>query len=274
MICTARFPGGDPGCGDAVRQPARRLEAWVSDVLGVEDECPDALEPGVLANHAQCVVLSDLCRGGLCEQLARRPRRHVRAGSFVYLQGDDARSVYLLRSGLVKTSVLSPSGAEVTLRVHRSGDIFGELCLCAGERRDQATALEGSEVVEIPLAAFLAQLQCDPSAALDFTRAVCERLAEADEQLRSISLDPVLGRLGRALLRLAAGRGDTPTGSGEITHAITQEELARMIGARREVVSGLLNRLREHGLIRYAPRGPIHVDRGALQAFLRSIERE
>jgi len=211
--------------------------------------------------------VSERFRGALCERLADRPGRPIRAGGFIYFQGDDAGSVFLLRRGLVKTSVHSLDEAEVTLRIHRPNEIFGELCLCAGGRRDQARALESSEVVEIPLPALIAQLERDPQAAHDFTRSICERLGEAYERLRSVSLDPVRARLARALLALSA------SDDGVIPPAITQDELARMIGARREVVSTLLNRLRENGLIRYTRSGPVRVDRAALSDFLRSVER-
>ncbi len=235
---------------------------------------PTGGSAGALANHTECVAVSDRFRGALCERLAGRPSRRIRAGGFVYFQGDDAGSVFLLRSGLVKTSTHSSDETEVTLRIHRSNEIFGELCLCVGGRRDQARALEPSEVVEIPLPALLAQLERDPQAACDFTRSICERLGEAYEQLRSVSLDPVLARLARTLLALSASDEATTPDVGVIPHAITQDELARMIGARREVVSTLLNRLRESGLIRYTRRSPIQVDRSALSEFRRSIERE
>jgi len=44
--------------------------------------------------------------------------------------------------------------------------------------------------------------------------------------------------------------------------------------ARREVVSGLLNRLRERGLIRYSRKGPISVQRDALRSYLDALSRE
>ena len=207
-------------------------------------------------------------------QIANRPGRRVRAGALVYSRGEGARSVYILRSGLVKTALLAPTGESVTVRVHRPGEIFGELCLCADERTDRATALEASEVVELPLPIFLAQLQRDPKAALEFATSVCERLAESYEQLLSTSVDTVLGRLGRTLLALAHAGATAGQDDGAIPRAITQDELAHMIGARREVVSSLLNRLRDAQVIRYDRRLPMHVDRDALERFLRSAERE
>jgi CRP/FNR family transcriptional regulator len=207
----------------------------------------------------------------LCEQLASGPGKTFAAGELLYTMGQPAESVYLVRRGLVKTSVLSPGGQELTLRIYPAGDILGELCVCNGERREQAAALETSEVVEIPLATLLRRIRQDPEAAMQFASVVCEHLAAAHEGLRSLSFDPVSERLARALLELADRLGDTGARGVRIGHYITQEELARLIGARREVVSGLLNRLRTEGMISYTRRGLIEVDREALRAYVDSI---
>jgi CRP-like cAMP-binding protein len=82
-----------------------------------------------------------------------------------------------------------------------------------------------------------------------------------------------MGRLTRTLLDLASGLGE-PTGQGtQISHHITQEELARLISARREVVSSLLNELRNTGFISYTRRGFILVNRQALESLLESISQ-
>jgi CRP-like cAMP-binding protein len=221
--------------------------------------------------HASCLALSRVFRGRLCEQLAGGSGRSLKAGELLYTMGQSAESLYLVRRGLVKTSLVSPGGQQVTLHLYPSGEILGELCVCTGERREQAVALEPSEVVEIPLVTLLRRIRQDPQAALDFTRAVCEHLAAAHEGLRSLSFDPVSERLARALLVLADRLGAAGAQGARIGHYITQEELANMVGARREVVSGLLNRFRTEGMISYTRRGLIEVDRGALQAFIDSI---
>jgi CRP/FNR family transcriptional regulator, cyclic AMP receptor protein len=217
-----------------------------------------------LLDHTECEILSTVFRGKLCDQVASGPTRRIAAGEFLYHAGGDARSTFLLRQGLVKTSVVSPGGQELTLRVYKAGDVIGELCLCTGERREQAVALEASDVIEIPIETFTARLREDPLVALEFATTVCERLADAHERLRSLAVDPVLGRLVRTLLSLAADLGKcTPQGT-LLTHYLAQEELAQLVGARREVVSTMLNRLREKGLLTYTRRGLIRLDRPRL----------
>jgi CRP-like cAMP-binding protein len=233
----------------------------------------ELLLSGLFSAHLRCVALSDVLRGKLCEELGRGPGRRLKSGELLYHMGEAARSIYLMRSGLIKTSLVSPGGHELTLRLHKTGDILGELCLCIGERREQAVALEESGVVEIPLELLLARLQRDSVAALEFARASSARLVETYQRLESLAAEPVVGRLTRALLDLAADLGEPVAHGTEIRHHITQEELGRLISARREVVSSLLNELRKAGLISYTRRGYIVVDCEALHNLLESINQ-
>jgi CRP-like cAMP-binding protein len=196
------------------------------------------------------------------------------AGQSLYWPGEAARSVYFLQSGLVKTTLLSAAGQQLILRIYKPGDVLGELCCCAGERREQAVALEPSDVAEVPVGEFLARLREDPEIMFDFLGAVCTRLAEAYDRLYSQSVEPAMERLARTLLKLAEALGQARPEGLEISHHIKQEELAQMIGTRREVVSGLLNRLREQGLLTYGRRGPIRMDPAALRRYLEDLTRQ
>lgn len=232
----------------------------------------NVLFSGRLSGHPECVAVSDLFRGKLCEELGRRPERRLQAGECLYHMGEPAQSVYLVRGGLIKTSLVSPGGHELTLHLHKPGDMLGELCLCIGERREQAVALEESRVVEIPVDLVIARLRRDPGASLDFVTAASARLLDTYQRLESLSTEPAMGRLTRTLLELASDLGHPAPRGVEIRHHITQEELGRLISARREVVSSLLNELRKTGLISYTRRGFIVVDREALQDLLDSID--
>jgi CRP/FNR family transcriptional regulator, cyclic AMP receptor protein len=228
---------------------------------------------GSLAEHSQCIAVSRVFRGKLCEDMGRSPARRIKSGEFLYHMGEAARSVYLVRDGLIKTSLVSPGGHQLTLRIHKAGDVLGELCLCAGERREQAVALEESLVVEIPAELLITKLRRDAEAALDFATAASALLLQSYERLESLSIEPAMGRLARTLLELAANLGQ-PTPQGiRISHRITQEELGRMISARREVVSSLLNELRKTGFISYTRRGLIIVNRQPLENLLESIDQ-
>lgn len=226
-----------------------------------------------LSDHDGCEALNPSFRGRLCQQLAQLPPRRLEAGQYLYRMGHAGRSLFLVQSGLIKTSTVSAEGEELTLRLHKPGDLLGELCLCDGGRKEDAIALEPSTVSEIAFAALLGRLRQDPDAAVELASAVCDRLADAYQQIESLSWDTVLYRLVRTLLRLASELGEPSETGIRLAHYIRQEELARLVGARREVVSGLLNRLRASGHISYSARGAITVRRAGLQRFLEARSR-
>ena len=246
----------------------RRLELF-SLILQAPVGQPDSM----VSDHSECEALSASFRGKLCQQLADLPPRRLEAGQHLYRVGHPARSLFLVRSGLIKTSSISSAGEELTLRLFKPGDLIGELCLCGGGRREEAIALEPSTVSEIGFTALLARLRADPDAAVELASVVGERLADAYEQIESLSWDTVLYRLVRTLLRLADDLGEPSETGIRLAHYIRQEELARLVGARREVVSGLLNRLRGSGHISYSPRGAITVKAAGLQSFLQARTR-
>ena len=157
------------------------------------------------------------------------------------------------------------------MRLHKPGEVFGELCFCAGKRHEQAVALEPSEVVEIPFDELIGRLRNDAQALFDFLSLVCDRLAEAYDRLQSMSLDLTEERLVRTLLKLADELGQSAPDGLAIGHYIKQQDLAQIVAARREVVSTLLNQLRQRGLVSYHRRGRIRLDRGALQSHLDTI---
>jgi CRP/FNR family transcriptional regulator, cyclic AMP receptor protein len=262
---------GGVSAGSTVSPPT--LDQLVLEVLAVLLTDSTNQSQLTFTEHTQCSVLSDGLRGKLCSRLDRGPGRMVQQGERLYGVGSQAESVYLLQSGVMKTSVPSPRADQLTLRIYTTGEVLGELCLCERLRREEAIALEPSRVVEISLPDLLAELRRDPEAALDLVSSICERLAEAYRRVRSVSIDPVMRRLVEQLLKLTVEVGESSPAGIRLGGYITQEELARLVGASREATSRLLNRLRESGLISYSPRGPITVRPAALQAFLDSITR-
>ncbi len=150
-----------------------------------------------LTDHNYCSVLSRLFRGKVCDQLTSQPGRRFAPGEFVYRMGDRASSVYFLRSGLVKSSVVSEGGKEFVLHLHKPGEIFGELCLCSGEQRQQTMAMEQSEVVQIRFEDLISHLQRNRQAMSDFLISVSQRLSDAlmriECNLNGLVDSPVVG---------------------------------------------------------------------------------
>ena len=226
----------------------------------------------IVADHAQCVALSGVLRGKLCDQLTGdRTAQRLALGNYLYMAADPAKSIYYVCSGLLKTSIVSEDGKELILRMHKPGDIFGELCFCSDRRREQAMAMEDSEVVQIPFDDLISHLQKNRQALTDFMALMSQYLADSYERLPIFFFHRTMERLISTLLKLADELGEPVRGGIKIAHYMKQEELAAMIGAPRQVVSSLLKQLRDLRLVGYARKGPLTINKEALKQYLRSI---
>ena len=154
-----------------------------------------------------------------------------------------------------------------------TGEVFGELCHCTGERREQAVAMEDCEIVELSFDEFVTHLQSNRPAFLLFLSNVAQQLSAAYDQIQTLSFSSTMERLIRTLGRLADEFGEPDGEWIRLTHYFRQDDLAQMIGARREVVSTLLNQLREQGLINYARKDGLLLRRAGLDRFLVSAEK-
>jgi CRP/FNR family cyclic AMP-dependent transcriptional regulator len=218
-------------------------------------------------SHRGCIALTHLFRGKLCESLSSGPGRFIEARKFIYNTGDLAQSIYFLRSGIVRTSIVSETEDELILQVVKPGEIFGELCFCEDRRQEQAVAMERSEIVEIPFDDLISSLQQNRELMLEFIESVSKHLSDAYDQSFQLAVQGTMKRLVNVLSKLAREFGHSTSKGTEIGHYIKQEELAHMIAARREVTSSLLNRLREMGLIEYSRKGRLIIHTEALEKY-------
>ena len=226
----------------------------------------------IATSHVQCVALSNMLRGNLCDQLAgKRAAHYLAPGHYLYLAGEAARSIFYVRSGLLKTSMISEDGKELILRMHTAREILGELCLCDGRRREQAVAVVDSELIEIPLEDLMLEMQRDRQLLAGFMALMGRSLGDSYDNLSSFFFQRTMGRLVQTLIKLGDDMGEPFEDGIRITHHIKQEELAAMIGAPRQVVSSLLNQLRDLRLVNYARKGFLTIDQEALKRYLRSI---
>jgi len=188
----------------------------------------------------------------------------------VYSQGEPADSVFCVRAGTAKATVVTEAGKQAVVAILRPGDFCGEDCL-AGPRPRMATvtALTECVLVRLPAAGVLRALRHDPEFSELFMAHLVERSIRMQEDLVDQLLNSTEKRLARLLLTLADdGREDRPDPT---MPKISQEMLAEMIGTSRTHVNLFMNKFRQLGLIEYDgdPQGGIKVNRSLLNMLLR-----
>jgi CRP/FNR family cyclic AMP-dependent transcriptional regulator len=187
----------------------------------------------------------------------------------VYSQGKAADSVFYVRSGKIKITVVSEEGKEAVVAILQPGSFCGEECLTGHKlRMSTVKALTECGLVRMAKAATMRALHDDQQFSELFTAYLMERNIRVQEDLVDQLLNSTEKRLARLLLILANyGKEDRPE---PIVPKINQETLAEMIGTSRTHVNFFMNKFRQLGLIEYngETRGEIKVNRSLLNLLL------
>ena len=186
-------------------------------------------------------VLSDL-------EVAKR-QIHLASGEIVYHQGEKCAGLFVVCQGRVKLSKMSSQGKTAILQICGPGDLLG-----ASELLSNCVYTATAQVQEESVLAFLPRekfLQMMGRHAVIGLRTSEHLSAECLRAFRDLSLlrmpSSALQKLCRLLLRWASNREDSK--SQEIPMIYTHAELAQLIGASRETVTRLLNKLEDDEVI-------------------------
>jgi len=162
-------------------------------------------------------------------------------------EGDRTDSLYIILAGRVKAFVADTDGKEVVLSTQGAGEYFGEMVLDEGPRSASVMTLEPSKFLVVPKADFKDFLLKNPVFAVRVIEKLIHRVRALTENVKSLALMDVYGRVARLLLELAKEEG----GRLVITERLTQKDIASRVGASREMVSLILKDLTAGGYIRH-----------------------
>ena len=190
-------------------------------------------------------------------------------GDCLFQQGDPADSVLVLLTGKVKMSFTNSAGQETLIRIHLPGSLLGLSALGSrGERELTATALEDITYSSIPRPTFMGFVAADGELGLFLARLLIDRLRSLHNRIGDAPGSTVEQRLAHALIVLSHDQPSPRTKLSELTVALTHEELASVVNARRPTVTEALGRFVKTGYIRVHKRRIVIVDLDALAALL------
>jgi len=211
---------------------------------------------------------------GLCMEDLERveklvyARRRLRRGEALFNAGDEFGSVYAIRSGFFKTSVIDNEGREQVTGFFMGGELLGMDGIGTSRYNGTASALEDSEVCVMPFS-LIEEMSFEVRALQRNLHAVLSR-----EVVRDHGVMMLLGSM-RAEERLAAfllnlskrftRRGYSPS---EFHLRMTREEIGSYLGLKLETVSRLFSKFQEDGLIEVQQKHVRILDAGGLDRLL------
>jgi CRP-like cAMP-binding protein len=182
--------------------------------------------------------------------------RSWQPGHVLFQRGDPGDGLYAIVSGQVRIVLEGANGAEVTVRLLATGDVFGEFSVLDGAPRS-ATAVTNTAVrtLHITAAAFDEWLAAHPAVARHMLAQLAQRVRTTNDQLAEIGLLDVEARIARRLWqRFADISEDRPRSGSRLL--VNQRALASEVGVTRESVN-------KH-LARWKARGVLSLEKGAV----------
>lgn len=174
----------------------------------------------------------------------------VRKGEYVFLRGTFGKVLYIIVDGLIKIEQPTERGKVKTLSLLGPGECFGEMAIITNlPRSASALALEDSTLLMLKREILVSHLQNHPEVPLRIIEVLCQRLTEANEQIKSLTFDSVAARLANHLVSLAEKFGETEGNSWHIRIRLTHQELADLVGSTREIVTRTLKLFGDEGSV-------------------------
>jgi len=206
---------------------------------------PVGYSPVVLRNVPLFSGLDDL----ELEKLSKvSGRKRVERGAFIVRSGESTDSLYFLLVGRAKVTNVDEEGREIILAWLGPGEFFGEMGLIDGSPRSaNVVAAEACELLFLSKESFQRCLQDNFQVAQKLMKTLVMRLREADRKIESLALLDVYGRVARLLLDMS----EVADGRRVIRKKMSKQDMAKMIGASREMVSKVMRDLELSGYICY-----------------------
>lgn len=161
-------------------------------------------------------------------------------------EGDDTNSMYIIQSGKVKVFLSNEDGKEVILKIMKPGDYFGELSILdSAPRSASIMTMEPCKFSIICKEDFDMAMDAHPEMARKLVTELTRTIRRLTDSVRNLALMDVYGRVARTLLDMA----DDVDGNQVINQKLTHQDIARMIGSSREMVSRIMKDLQKGGYI-------------------------
>ncbi len=164
----------------------------------------------------------------------------------VLTEGEMGDSLYMIQSGKVKVFIGDEDGREIILKILGPGDFFGEMSMIDKQARSASVnTSEASTFLVLTHAAFEKCVEQSPRIANMVMRILAQRVREADRKIGTLALMDVYGRVASTLLELSV----YTNGKLMVAEKLSQQDLANMVGASREMVNRILKDLSDRGFI-------------------------
>ena len=187
-------------------------------------------------------------------------KRRYKRGETIVAQGKKSNDLTIILTGRARVVSTDVRGREVILATMHSGDYVGEMSLIDQAPHSASVLAEvQTDVLVVGQLEFARCLPDSDSMAYAVLKGLVQRLRQADRKIESLALMDVYGRVAGVLLEFARESIRCADGNAVIPGKVSRQDMAKMVGASREMVSRVMKDLEERGFIETQDDGSLLV---------------
>lgn len=184
-------------------------------------------------------------------------KKRFKRGEYLVEQGKKSNALYIILAGRSRVVMTDSKAREVIIATMRAGDYVGEMSLIDGEPHS-ATVVADQQVDALVLGRedFLRCLSENSAMSFVVMHELVQRLRRSSQKISSLALVGVYGRVATVLLDSAVADEEDVL---MIREKVSKQDIAKMVGASREMVSRVMKDFEERGFIQSLEGGMVRV---------------
>jgi CRP-like cAMP-binding protein len=200
-------------------------------------------------------VFSELTSFQMAQLAGTVTKRRFKRGEKIVEQGQRSEALFIILAGRARVLLADRRGREVILDVLVPGDYIGEISLIDGKGHSATVEAEVlCDMLVLGQADFNRCLDENHAMARSVIKGLAYRLRKADEKIGSLALMDVYGRVAKVLIEMAVSIGPNQL---QIKEKATRQDIAKLVGASREMVSRVMRDFEEQGFIKTGEDGTL-----------------
>lgn len=194
-------------------------------------------------------------------------------GQFVFFEGDEAASLYLIESGVIEANVVHGDGKVYIFHFIFPGEVFGEGVVYEQDYYPFSTVARKEALVwKVPKEDLLSAIDSDPAFKAYMLRLVGQKLDSSYVKARCIAGERVEKRVACILLKtIDQQHGIYSHCVEKLDTPLTNRDISGLIGSTEETVSRVMSRLKKEGIISLEDKHLVVLDREGLMGYFDSM---
>lgn len=184
-------------------------------------------------------------------------KRRLRSGTVLVEQGKESNKLYIILAGRAFAIMTDDNAREAIVATYAPGDYVGEMGLLANAPHSATVRTDRqADVLELDRDAFIQCLNENIGMSHAIMQVLAQRLQRANEKISTLALAGVYKRVASSLLELTM---TDELGRNIIREKVSRQNVAKMVGASREMVSRVMNDFERNGFIQLLDNGMMQI---------------